>query len=286
MNALKPETRRMNVSLPEPKQPLRVCSGSNSNPITEDETVPLPKMTKYLNAATFGVLLLTDAALPAWATTSNRQEEVFQGVARDERGEIAYTEEHRMIYQDGRPQRNETRYRDAQGQEIAVLKSNFTTHPYVPSYSFEDRRFGRQDGTFVDGAWVKIYGRTDQNAPVQQERVRLEENMVTGQGLHMYLRDHLDQLSRGDAIQQVRFLVPLEGRDFVFRIRRLDTPSEPQTVGFNIEADSWLLRLVAPKLEVRYDRETRRLLSYRGASNLLNADQGVQNVTITYRYPS
>ncbi|CDH43355.1 hypothetical protein BN874_120006 [Candidatus Contendobacter odensis Run_B_J11] len=286
MNALKPERRRMKVTLSEPKQPLRVCCGSYFCMTTEDKTVPLPKMTKYLNAATFGMLLLADAVLPTWATTSNRQEEVFQGVARDERGEIAYTEEHRMIYQDGRPQRNETRYRDAQGQEIAVLNSNFTTHPYVPSYSFEDRRFGRQDGTFVDGAWVKIYGRADQNAPVQQERVRLEENMVTGQGLHLYLRDHMEQLSKSDDIQQVRFLVPLEGRDFMFRIRRLDTASEPGTVGLNIEADSWLLRLVAPKLEVRYDRETRRLLSYRGASNLLNADQDVQNVTITYRYPN
>ena len=248
--------------------------------------MPHPKMTKYLNAATFGMLLLADTALPAWAATGARQEEVFQGVARDERGEIAYTEEHRMIYEDGRPQRNETRYRDAQGQEIAVLNSNFITHPYVPNYAFEDHRFGRQDGTFVDGAWVKIYGRTDQNAPVQQERVRLEANMVTGQGLHMYLRDHLEQLSKGDTIQQVRFLVPLEGRDFVFRIRRLDSPSEPGAVRFAIEADSWLLRLAAPTLEVRYDRETRRLLSYRGASNLLDADQSAQNVTITYRYPN
>lgn len=243
------------------------------------------RMTKYLNAATFGVLLLADASLPAWAAASSRQEEVFQGVARDDRGEIAYTEEHRMIYENGRPQRNETRYRDAKGQEIAVLNSNFTTHPYVPSYAFEDRRFGRQDGTFVDGAWVKIYGRADQDAPVQQDRVRLEDNMVTGQGLHVYLRDHLEQLASSDAVKQVRFLVPLEGRDFVFRIRRLDAPGEPGTVAFTIEADSWLLRWVAPTLEVRYDRENRRLLSYRGASNLLNSEQGAQNVTITYRYP-
>ncbi|MCK7574734.1 MAG: hypothetical protein MZV65_01685 [Chromatiales bacterium] len=99
-----------------------------------------PRMTKYLNAATCGVLLLADAALPAWALSSTRQEEVFQGVARDERGEIAYTEEHRMIYENGRPQRNETRYRDAKGKEIAVLTSNFTTNPYVPNYTFEDRR--------------------------------------------------------------------------------------------------------------------------------------------------
>lgn len=245
----------------------------------------LPKTTKYLNAATCGVLLLADAALPAWATSSHRHEEVFRGIARDDRGEIAYVEEHRMIYEDGRPHRNETRYLDANGQEIAVLNSSFATHPYVPDYSFQDRRFGRQDGTFVDGAWIKIYGRSDQDAPIQQDMVRLEEGMVTGQGLHIYLRDHLESLSRGDAVKQVRFLVPLEGRDFVFRIRRSDESGESGTVAFNIEADSWFLRLFAPKLEVRYDLETRRLLSYQGASNLLDADREMQNVTITYRYP-
>jgi hypothetical protein len=244
----------------------------------------LLKTTTYLNAATFGVLLLADAVLPAWATSSHRYEEVFQGVARDERGEIAYIEEHRMIYEDGRPHYNETRYLDASGQEIAVLNSSFTTHPYVPNYSFQDRRFGRQDGTFVDGAWVKIYGRSDQGAPVQQDMVRLEEGMVTGQGLHIYLRDHLEQLAAGNVVKQVRFLVPLEGRDFMFRIRRLNEPGESGTVAFNIEADSWFLRLFAPKLEVHYNLETRRLLSYQGASNLLDADREVQNVTINYRY--
>ena len=244
----------------------------------------LPKKSNYLNAATFGVLLLADAALPAWALSGGRQEEVFKGIARDARGEIAYIEEHRMIYENGRPQRNETRYLDAAGKEIAVLTSNFTANPYVPNYAFEDRRFGRQDGTFVDGRWVKVYGRIDESAPVQQNMVRLEDDMVTGQGLHVFLRDHLDELAEGDAIKQVRFLVPMEGRDFIFRIRRLDTPGDPKTVTFSIEADSWFLRLFAPTLEARYDRASHRLLSYQGASNLLGADRGPQNVTITYRY--
>ena len=73
-------------------------------------------------------------------------------------------------------------------------------------------------------------------------------------------------------------------RDFLFRIRRLKEPGESATVAFNIEADSWFLRLFAPNLEVRYDRQTGRLLSYQGASNLLDADRSVQKVTITYRY--
>ncbi|HCB12845.1 MAG TPA: hypothetical protein DEP36_04655 [Gammaproteobacteria bacterium] len=244
----------------------------------------LLKTANYLNAATFGVLLLADAALPAWAASGHRYEEVFQGVARDERGEIAYVEEHRMIYEDGRPHRNETHYLDASGQEIAVLISRFTTHPYVPNYSFQDHRLGRQDGTFVDGAWVKIYSRSDQEAPVQQDMLRLEEGMVTSQGLHIYLRDHLAELAEGHAVKQARFLVPLEGRDFMFHIRRLDELREPDTVALNIEGDSGFLQLFAPKLEVHYDLETRRLLSYQGASNLLDANHKAQNVTIAYRY--
>lgn len=244
----------------------------------------IPQRTKYLNAATCGVLLLTDATLPAWAAVGNRQEEAFQGVARDERGEIVYLEEHRMTYENGRPQRHEARYRDAQGQEIAVMKSNFTTHPYVPSYAFEDRRSGRQDGTFIDGAWIQYYGRADRHAPVQQERVRLEENMVAGQGLHMYLRDHLEQIAVGDEFRQVRFLDPLEGRDVIFRIYRSDTPDQAETIEFNIETDNGFAQPTASQIEVCYDRETRRLLSYRGASNLLNTAQGAQSVAVTYLY--
>lgn len=40
------------------------------------------------------------------------------------------------------------------------------------------------------------------------------------------------------------------------------------------------------KPEIRYDRDTRRLLSYHSASNPINTERGVQNVTITCRYSS
>ena len=172
------------------------------------------------------------------------------------------------------------------GQEIAVLNSSFTTHPYVPNYTFEDRRFGRQDGTFVDGAWVKIYGRTDQNAPVQQERVRLEENMVTPARACIRICEiTCTTCPIGMLSSRCAPWFCWKVATSCFASTGWTQPANPKQLGsISIEADGWLLRLVAPKLEVRYDRETRRLLSYHGASNLLNADQGVQNVTITYRY--
>jgi len=57
-------------------------------------------------------------------------------------------------------------------------------------------------------------------------------------------------------------------------------------VAFAIEVGNGLLQPSSPRPELRYERETGRLLSYRGVSNLLDADQGVQNVAIDYRYSS
>jgi hypothetical protein len=227
--------------------------------------------------------MLVDAASPADATP--RREELFQGVATNESGEIAYIEEHRLIYENGLQQRNETRYKDAEGKEFAVLSSNFTSHPYVPNYIFEDLRFGREDRATVEGQRLRLFGRPSQNEPALQSTLKLTDDMVTGQGLHFFLRDHLDELVQEGAIKTVRFVVPLEGTYYTFRIRRLDSPTvTPGTAAFVIEADNWLLRLLAPKLEVHYDLASRRLLSYKGASNLLTDDRGVQTVTITYRY--
>jgi hypothetical protein len=236
--------------------------------------------THYLGALACGMVMLVDATGSAVAMA--RREEVFQGIAKNDQGEITYIEEHRLIYENGRHQRNETRYRNAEGKEFAIMTSNFTAHPYVPTYTFEDQRFGREDRAKVDGRSVRTFGRASEDAPVRESRLKLTDTMVTGQGLHFFLRDHLAELVQGSAVKTVQFIVPLEGTYYTFRIRRLDFKSG--TVTFAIEADNWLLRLLAPKLQVQYDLTTRRLISYRGPSNLLSDSRTVQNVTITYRY--
>lgn len=212
--------------------------------------------------------------------------EVFKGVARNDRGEIAYIEEHRLVYEQGRHQRNQTRYFDASGKEFAVLTSQFGHHPYVPEYDFEDRRFGRRDGARIQAGFVSTYGQPSQQDARRENLVRLTGDMITGQGLHFFFQDHLDTLAEPDgAVKKVKFLIPLEGKDYVFRIRRIEASGEaPGTATFRIEIDNWVLRMFAPYLEVRYDLASKRLLSYRGVSNLLDANRQVQNVVITYQY--
>jgi len=230
-------------------------------------------------------LFSTGFAGPLIAASTD-QVTVFRGVAKNERGEVVYTERHRLIYQDGRHLKNETRYLDPAGNEFAVLTSRFTSHPYVPNYRFVDKRFGRQDGAEVAGNLVRVYGQPSSGAARNEEMVTLKDNMITGQGLHFYIQDHLTELAALDQARKVEFLVPLQGEYFTFRIQRLDRAApEPGTVAFKITIDNWFMRLFAPELEVEYDLASKRLLSYRGASNLWDEQKNVQNVTITYQYP-
>jgi hypothetical protein len=56
-------------------------------------------------------------------------------------------------------------------------------------------------------------------------------------------------------------------------------------VRVRVEIDSWVLRLFAGSLDVEYDRASRRLLRYRGLSNLTDARGDNPEVEITYAYP-
>jgi hypothetical protein len=69
--------------------------------------------------------------------------------------------------------------------------------------------------------------------------------MMTGQGLHFFIRDHLEELARGE-IKKVNFLVPLDETSYTFRIGRSSTPAAPGVLSLRIESDNWLARLVAP----------------------------------------
>lgn len=237
-------------------------------------------LNTLVSAAFLGFSLLY--CLPSLGQAAAPQVKTFQGVARNEAGEIVYIENHRLVYKNGRHQQNQTRYVDATGSEMAVLDADFSVHPYTPSYRFQDKRFDREDGTLVSEDTVKVYGRGHKDSARRENTLPLTQNMMTGQGLHFFIRDHLEELVQTGASKRVKFLVPLQGKSYDFRI--LPSAKDQRAITFKIEADSWFLRLFAPSLEVTYDMATKRLLSYKGISNILGSDKKIQNVVITYHY--
>ncbi|HYQ92066.1 MAG TPA: hypothetical protein VES89_08315 [Candidatus Competibacteraceae bacterium] len=227
--------------------------------------------------------LLTAAAGATQPGAIAPQVETFQGIARNDQGAIVYLETHQLVYENGRLRRNQTRYLDPKGVEFAALVSDFASNPYVPNYRFSDRRFGREDGARLSRNEIQVYGQESGDAPRREAIVALGPNTITGQGLHAFIRDHLEELARGE-VKKVDFLVPLDETSYSLRIAKAPLPAKPGVLVLRIESDNWLARLVVPRLEVEYELATKRLLSYKGMSNLLNQDRDLQNVVITYRY--
>jgi hypothetical protein len=228
--------------------------------------------------------LLLGASFHCGAAVENIIER-FEGTARTEDGKLAYVESHRVEFQHGRHVSSTTQYINRHGDTFAELVSRYDGHRYVPTYAFRDNRFGRESGVSVAADQVRFYGRKDKSEQRREDVARLAANMTAGQGLNFYVRDHLEAFAASSAVRKPTFLMPLAGQQVTFRMRRLEPDTGANdTITVRIEADNWLFRLFAPHLEVTYNLTTRRLLSYRGPSNILNADRDVQNVQITYTY--
>jgi hypothetical protein len=208
--------------------------------------------------------------------------EKFEGVARDERGAVRYRETHEVERDGGRTLRAVTRYFDPRGRMIGELRSKYDeVDPYAPSYTFTDAK-----GRTVEAARLKA-GSVELSYGGRSERIALDREggrLVLGQGLNLLARDRLDALARGEKMT-VRFAIPSRFEVYGFQIEAIES-ADRDVVTLRVEIDNWLLAIVAPSLEVDYDRKTGRLLAYRGVSNLEDERGETQTVTIGYHYPA
>jgi hypothetical protein len=214
-------------------------------------------------------------ATPALAESARTEK--YEGVARSPSGEFRYRERHEVTEVGSRPLRALTVYYDQSGAEIGRLESDFSKSSYAPSYRFEDRRAKRSEGAQVSGSIVTLrYG-----GERKELSVAPGETLVAGQGLHHFVRLNLEKLARGAT--SVRFAIPSRLDTYGFRVRPVSSP-RPGVVRLRIEMSSVILRQLAPDLEVDYEAGTRRLLRYRGVSNLEGPDGSTQEVVIIYSY--
>jgi hypothetical protein len=226
---------------------------------------------------------VTLAVAPAVARPSTSVEvERFHGVARGRDGAVAYREEHEVRRLGDRPLQAVTTYRDAAGEVLAVLRTDFSRDPFAPDYTFEDRRRTAVEAVEVTerGATLAA-GSRRRTVPLPGEPGR---RLVTGQGLDRLVRARLADLERGAELH-VAFAIPSRQATYDFRVRALPSPPDSPTLLVRVEIDSWVLRLFASSLDSEYDRATGRLVRYRGLSNLVDERGDNPEVTITYTYP-
>ena len=211
-------------------------------------------------------LLLAALAFPAAAG-----ELEFRGYAYDlDTGRFLYTEVHKQVIDNDRWVGGTISYYGPDGARIGHKTLDFSKDPYVPVYRLDLTAGGGyvEGVTAVGAETIELQKKGYNSAKLRTASVKRRGTMVADSGFHSFLRDRFDELVAGKTVP-FTFVVSGELDTFKFRARRIadDSFEGKPAVRLQVEPDT-LLRLLAEPLEVLYDPAQRKLLEYRGISNL------------------
>ncbi|MCE3009158.1 MAG: hypothetical protein LW875_00930 [Proteobacteria bacterium] len=200
-------------------------------------------------------------------------------------GQVVYLENHMSDYgAGGQIVRARTEYTRRSGEVIAVIDSEFKDSLSAPAHFFEDKRTGHRHGIRYENGQLVLFSQ-DKGKSEETKTLTIDKASpaltVGCQGLFYYLQQNYDELVKRKKIP-LKFMIPgkLEYYDFEMELVR-----EVDGVAYiEVHIKNWFLRLFAPKLDVRYDIKSKRMIYYKGLSNLQTDKGETQAVEIEYSY--
>tara|TARA_R110000868_G_scaffold163335_1_gene395485 strand:- start:11609 stop:12295 length:687 start_codon:yes stop_codon:yes gene_type:complete len=208
---------------------------------------------------------------PLWASV-----EYISGEAKSRAGELKYKEQHTMTFDGQDLKRVETKYFNTLGEEFASLISIFESSSLLPTSVFTDKRTGKIEKTEVVGDKYKVTT-TDAKGQSKSDELKIESNMLCGQGYHNYIRANLNSFKEKE-IREIKFIIPSRRDYFSFDLALLKQDENVKT--FRLAITNWLLKMFADSIEVDYDSKG-NLLAYRGLSNIQDSEGNNMDVVIT-----
>jgi hypothetical protein len=208
-------------------------------------------------------------AIPAMASAVDAVTARFYGYAYDlDSGQYLYTEVHEQKLLGGRWLGGTIRYFSPDGRELGAKTLDFAANPFVPVYDYRLPALHYHEA--ITGVGEQIAMLKSRGDETRTATVDNTPPIAADSGFHSFLRAHFQELLDGKTVA-FTFVAAGNLDSYKFRARRIeDTMFEGhEAVQFKVEANS-LLRLVAPELYLTYDPGQRRLLEYRGPSNVID----------------
>lgn len=223
-------------------------------------------------------LLLAFFIFPVFAATFK-----YEGEAKI-KGKLVYTEKHQYTTgANGEVLESEAQYLDANGVLIGEVKNDHRSSLSVPAHTMKDIRKKNKHGVRYQVGEIELFTQDDG----EKEKFSKIKNdpkkglMVASQGLHYYVVANFEKMKVKDF--PLQFLIPgrLDSYRFVWSYMGKNKDGQEE---FEVEIDNWFLKLFAPKLKLQYNAETKRLVYYKGLSNISDDKGEMMNVEITYKY--
>lgn len=214
----------------------------------------------------------------------NSDARTYRGSAVDLRtGLPLYVEEHQEVTIGGRRSRLVTVYRDAAGTIIAERSVDYVADRFVPTFRFEDKRTGYMEGAETVSGGVRLYSRASTGDEMREKLVSIPSPAVVDAGFNDFVQAHWDDVMAGRTMK-MNFGVPSRLDYFRFRLSKVEDQIVSGTARTVVrcEVDNVLLRWLVDPITLTYDRDTRRMISYEGISNVSDEQGNSHSVRIVF----
>lgn len=195
---------------------------------------------------------------------------------------LLYTESHWSVLENNVLKNRTVIYRCADGTPFARKEIVYAASAFAPAFNFNDSRFNYQEGLrWQNGSPQLWYVRDGQS---KQKTLAASNNLVADAGFDAFIKNRWPMLI-AEQRQSLDFAIPARLTSYGFNLQLVNSlafKNEPAH-SFKLGLQSWL-GFIAPNIEVTYSHSSKRLLRFKGLSNILN-DQGEKPVQAIIEFP-
>jgi hypothetical protein len=197
----------------------------------------------------------------------------FTGYARSlDTGELLYIESHAVSGAGSAQEKRVVLYRcSANSPPFARKLLDYGSARTAPAFDFDDARSGFAEGLTRDSRGLTVFARAGAQAEVRAESLDAAAELVADAGFDEFVRERWDSLERG-TVSKVPFVVPSLRESVNFRVRKVDETHIGGDVASVIRLSlAGPLGWFVPDIDVSYRKHDRRLMRYRGTTNIRDA---------------
>ena len=279
---------------------------------TTASTTAIPAITSALMSVSVAVLALilplclsltTNAAeaVESKSLTHTKDQSIhYSGTAYSlDNDQILYREDHTLTMKDGQPIERTTLYYDADNQLFAEKNNRYRSqfnnsdssnsdsnntgsdNSATPDFMLTDDRYGYSESMEQDGKrWRVEYKEPEESG--NKILSKPDYTPVIDAGFDEFVRAHWNDLMEGDTVN-FSFAVPSRLEWIDFRLIPLAQKDGTLTVEMRLKS-RWIAWLLDPVF-LTYDIKSKRLLTYRGLTNIRTMNGDGIKAEIRYTYP-
>ncbi|MGJ4787609.1 hypothetical protein [Leptospira koniambonensis] len=203
-----------------------------------------------------------------------------------ETGNLLYKDFHEETWENGKHVSSIIIYKDMEGKTFAKKKIGFLKNRTLPEFLLEDYRDGYlEGGALQSGSLVKLFARRKSEDPIQEKILDAGNLSALDGGFDYFVIDHWDELISGKKIN-FHILVPVERDKFLFSVEKIkegEYKGKP-ALFLRMKIASAILSMFVKPIDLVYDIGSKRIMEYKGTSNINDENGKSYKVKIVYGF--